>query len=364
MILTVTLNAALDITHHVDRLRPHAAHRVHGVAARAGGKGVNVSRVLHALGHPTLVTGLAGGGTGAAVRRELHRAGIPEELVPVVGETRRTVAVVDASTGDTTTLLEPGPVVLPEEWSLFREAFGALLARATVVVLSGSLPPGLPDDAYAVLVRAARARGVPALLDTSGPPLLAALPAGPTLVKPNADELTEAATHFAAALRTGPAAGAGLAPGFQPAPEPGRSAAAAPASGRDAGPAPEPGDPHRAALLAAEALLSAGAGAVVASLGGAGMVAVTVEGAWRARPPERLRGNPTGAGDAAVAALALGIAARDPWPVRLAEAVALSAAAVAAPLAGSFAPDVHHRLRHLVDVAPLPRTPGDTPCPS
>ncbi|MFF6773029.1 1-phosphofructokinase family hexose kinase [Streptomyces sp. NPDC012637] len=332
MILTVTLNAALDITHHVDRLRPHAAHRVHGVAARAGGKGVNVSRVLHALGRPTLVTGLAGGATGAAVRRELHRAGLAEELIPVVGETRRTVAVVDASTGDTTTLLEPGPVVLPEEWSLFRDAFGALLARATVVVLSGSLPPGLPDDAYAVLVRAARERGVPALLDTSGPALLAALPAGPALVKPNADELAEVAARFAAAA--------------------------------GAGPDPGPDGPHRAALPAAEALLSAGAEAVVASLGAAGMVAVTAEGAWRARPPERLRGNPTGAGDAAVAALAVGLAARDPWPLRLAEAVALSAAAVAAPLAGSFEPDVHHRLRHLVDVAPLPRTPGDTPCPS
>ncbi|GAA4890450.1 1-phosphofructokinase family hexose kinase [Streptomyces coeruleoprunus] len=328
MILTVSLNAALDITHHVDRLRPHTAHRVREVAARAGGKGVNVSRVLHALGHPTLVTGLAGGGTGAAVRRELADGGLPERLVPIRGETRRTVAVVDAHTGDTTTLLEPGPVVLPEEWTRFRESFEALLDRATAVVLSGSLPPGLPEDAYAVLVRAARARAVPALLDTSGPALLAALPAAPALVKPNADELAEAAG------RSGPS----------------------PASGRC--------EPRLAARAAAEALRAAGAEAVVASLGPDGLLAVTPHGTWRAVPPERLRGNPTGAGDAAVAALSLGLAAAEPWPPRLAEAVALSAAAVAAPLAGSFDPAVHRRLRGRVDVQPLPRTPGETRCPS
>ncbi|MGW6566703.1 1-phosphofructokinase family hexose kinase [Streptomyces sp. NPDC054975] len=313
MILTVTLNAALDITHHIDRLRPHTAHRVREVAARAGGKGINVSRVLHTLGHPTLVTGLAGGGTGAAIRRELARAGLAEQLIPVRGKSRRTVAVVDAYSGDTTTLLEPGPVVLPDEWAYFRDLFGALLGRATAVVLSGSLPPGLPEDAYAVLVRAARARGVPALVDTSGPALLAALPAAPALVKPNADELADAT---------------GLS------------------------------DPH----AAAEALRTAGADAVVASLGPEGLLAVTPHGAWRARPTERLRGNPTGAGDAAVAALAAGLAASDPWPARLAEAVALSAATVAAPLAGSFDPAAHHRLRARADVTPLPRPPGAPPC--
>ncbi|MFI8826768.1 1-phosphofructokinase family hexose kinase [Streptomyces sp. NPDC053431] len=305
MIVTVTLNAALDITHRVDRLRPHSAHRVHGVGARAGGKGINVSRVLHTLGLPTLVTGLAGGPTGEAVRRELCRAELPERLTPTGGETRRTVAVVDEHTGDTTTLLEPGPVVQPEEWHGFLADFAACVDGAAAVVLSGSLPPGLPADAYATLVRAARARGVPALLDTSGPALRAALPAGPALVKPNADELAEA---------TGES------------------------------------DPRRAA----ETLRAAGAEAVVASLGPDGLLAVTPSGAWRAVPPERLRGNPTGAGDAAVAALARGLVAGVSWPRRLAEAVALSAAAVAAPLAGSFDPTVHQRLCGAVDVRPLP----------
>ncbi|MGW4161134.1 1-phosphofructokinase family hexose kinase [Streptomyces sp. NPDC004788] len=308
MILTVTLNPALDITHRVDRLSPHSAHRVRDVGARAGGKGVNVSRVLHTLGLLTLVTGLAGGPTGEAVRRELSHAELPERLTPIDGETRRTVAVVDEHTGDTTTLLEPGPVVRPHEWRDFLTGFDACLGPTTVAVLSGSLPPGLPADAYATLVRAARARGVPAIVDTSGPALLAALPAGPALVKPNADELVEATGER---------------------------------------------DPRRAA----EALRAAGAEAVVASLGPDGLLAVDSSGAWRATPPERLRGNPTGAGDAAVAALARGLAAGVSWPRRLAEAVALSAAAVAAPLAGSFDPTVHQRLRGAVDVQSLPPLP-------
>ncbi|MFI8961956.1 1-phosphofructokinase family hexose kinase [Streptomyces sp. NPDC053493] len=311
MIVTVTLNAALDITHHVDRLLPHAAHRVRDVGARAGGKGVNVSRVLHTLGRPTLVTGLAGGPTGEAVRRDLDRAGLPQRLTPISGETRRTVAVVDAHTGDTTTLLEPGPAVRPDEWRSFLACFDEILDGSRgvpgplAVVLSGSLPPGVPEDAYATLVLAARARGVPAVLDTSGPALHRALPAGPALVKPNADELAEA---------TGES------------------------------------DPYRAA----HALRFAGAEAVVASLGPDGVLAVTGSGTWRAAPPERLRGNPTGAGDAAVAALTRGLVAGVPWPERLAEAVALSASAVAAPLAGSFDPLVHRRLRGAVEVRPVP----------
>ncbi|GAA2251068.1 MULTISPECIES: 1-phosphofructokinase family hexose kinase [Kitasatospora] len=304
MILTVTLNAALDVTHRLDRLRRYGSNRVRDVAERAGGKGVNVSRVLHALGQPTVVTGLAGGLTGAALRRDLVEAGLADQLLPIEGESRRTVAVVEEQAGDTTILLEPGPVVRPGEWARFLGRLDALLPGAAAVVFSGSLPRGVPEDAYAVLVRRAHAHDVPAVVDADGAALRAALPAGPALVKPNAGEL---------------AAATGLA------------------------------DP----VAAARSLRAAGAGAVVASLGPDGLIALTPHGGWRARSPERLAGNPTGAGDAAVAALTLGLVAGAPWPDLLAEAVALSAAAVAAPLAGEFDPAVHRRLRSLVDVRPL-----------
>ncbi|MGW1007376.1 1-phosphofructokinase family hexose kinase [Streptomyces sp. NPDC002520] len=304
MILTVTLNAALDLTYRVDRLRPLGSNRVRTVVERAGGKGVNVSRVLHALGHQTVVTGLAGGAAGIALRRELSAARLPEHLLAIIGETRRTVAVVDESAGDTTILLEPGPVVRPEEWTLLLDHLDRLLPSAAAVVLSGSLPPGLPEDAYAQLVHLAAGHRVPAVLDADGAALRSALAAGPALVKPNADELV------AATGTTDPVAAAG-------------------------------------------ALREAGAASVVASLGADGLIAVTPQGSWQARPPGRLAGNPTGAGDAAVAALTLGLVAGTPWPERLAEAVALSAAAVAAPLAGDFDPAVHADLRERVDVRNL-----------
>ncbi|MGW0882634.1 1-phosphofructokinase family hexose kinase [Streptomyces sp. NPDC002671] len=313
MILTVTLNPALDITYRVDRLLPRASIRVRDAVCRAGGKGVNVSRVLHALGHPTAVTGLVGGPTGEAVRRDLATAGLTDHLVATMGETRRTVAVVDEQAGDTTILLEPGPPVSAAEWAAFLDRFEQLLDGTAALVLSGSLPPGLPSDAYGVLLRLAHSHDVPAVLDAEGPALLAGLPEEPAVIKPNADELI---------ATTGQA------------------------------------DP----LRAAQSLLTAGARAVVASLGPAGLLAVTPQGCWRARPPRRIAGNPTGAGDAAVAALALGVVGGTPWPAQLVEAVALSAAAVAAPQAGDFDPGVHRSLLEQVTVERLTPREGVPAC--
>ncbi|MFE9424811.1 1-phosphofructokinase family hexose kinase [Kitasatospora sp. NPDC006697] len=308
MILTVTLNAALDLTYGVDGLRVGASTRVAEVAERAGGKGVNVSRVLRALGVDTTVTGLAGGATGRALRRELAAAGLPDAMAEVAAESRRTVAVVDRRADRTTMLLEPGPQVTPAEWARFTGSFAPLAAGADAVVLSGSLPPGVPADGYAQLLRIARRRGLPVLLDAEGEPLLAALPERPTLIKPNADEL---------AATTGES------------------------------------DPPAAIAR----LRAAGAGSVIASLGAEGLLAVTPEGSWRARPPARITGNPTGAGDAAVAALAAGLVAGLPWPALLARAVALSAAAVAAPLAGSYDAGLYRRLCEQVAVLPFDRIP-------
>ena len=162
MILTVTLNTALDLTYHVPALRPHASHRVTDVRERPGGKGLNVARVLAALGHEVTVTGFTGGATGRRVQELLAgTAGVAEALLPVAGTSRRTVAVVDVLTGDTTQLNEPGPLVAPAEWSAFQEAYEGLLADADAVALCGSLPPGVPVGAYAVLVRTARAAGSP-----------------------------------------------------------------------------------------------------------------------------------------------------------------------------------------------------------
>ncbi|MGV9235728.1 1-phosphofructokinase family hexose kinase, partial [Streptomyces nigra] len=236
MILTVTLNTALDITYRVGALHPHTSHRVSEVTERAGGKGLNVARVLAALGHEVTVTGFAGGATGREVRERLTAtAGVVDALVPVTGPTRRTVAVVDDRTGDTTQLNEPGPTVSPAEWSAFQEAYGTLLAGASAVALCGSLPPGVPVGAYAGLVRSARAAGVPVLLDTSGEALRRGVAARPDVLKPNAGELAELTGSH---------------------------------------------EPSRATQDARRR----GARAVVASLGEGGLLAVTPEGRWRAAP--------------------------------------------------------------------------------
>jgi tagatose 6-phosphate kinase len=312
MILTVTLNPALDLTYTVPTLSPGLAHRVDGVGVRPGGKGLNVAGVLASLGAPVRATGLLGGGTGEQIGALLARSGVDGSFVPIGAESRRTVVVSD---GDQATgFWEPGPVVTGAEWHAFRRHYGDLLAGVGVVALAGSVPPGLPADAYAILARAARDRGARVILDADGPALRDGLRAGPDVVKPNRAEL-------------------------------------AAATGR---PVDSTGD----ALRAAHALRGGGRTAVVATLGADGLVSSTVDGHWTARLGRPVRGNPTGAGDACVAAVAAGLLAGRAWPEVLADAVAWSAAAVLAPSAGTLDPARVTRLRPHVVVHPQPDVAG------
>jgi tagatose 6-phosphate kinase len=306
MILTVALNPALDVTYAVDRLRPGRIHRVRSVAERAGGKGLNVARVLHAVGATVVATGLAGGSTGDRVRHLLDADGVPHELTEIGGETRRTVVIADDA--GATGLWEPGPVVSAAEWRTFLTRYEALLADAEVVVLSGSLPPGVPEDGYRTLVVTARAVGAVSVLDADGAAMRHGLAGGPDLVKPNAAELARLLER------------------------------AEPASADGTGTA-------LAEVLAdARAAIDLGAREVVVSLGAEGLVAVTAQGSWRARLRRPVTGNATGAGDACVAALARGFVDARSWPDRLRDAVALSAAAVAHPTAGAVDPETVARL--------------------
>ncbi|MGI5488317.1 1-phosphofructokinase family hexose kinase [Microtetraspora malaysiensis] len=306
MILTVTLNAALDVTYEVDGLVPNSSHRVRAVHQRAGGKGVNVARVLASLDAEVLVTGLIGGGAGAEIADDLSRAGIPARFGAIEGTSRRTVTVVS---GDATVFNEPGPAVTAEEWRRFRGLFRELCRDARVVVLSGSLPPGLAPDSYAELIEDARAEGARVLLDADHEALRLGLAARPDIAKPNAAELARAA---------GP------------------------------GPVEE----------AARRLLAAGPAAVVVSRGADGLLGVTPDGSWAVRPPRRLSGNPTGAGDAVAAALARALHSPGPldWPSALADAAAMSAAAVLSPVAGDIDPSAYRAF--LQEIAcPSPRPP-------
>ena len=311
MILTVTLNLAIDVTYHLARVEWRRTNQVVSVARRAGGKGVNVARTLHSLGRDVVVTGLVGGSTGAAARAELASGGLVDATVEVAGESRTTLIVVEED-GGVTGFSEPGPLVSSEEWERFRESFSRLVAGAAAVVLSGSVPPGLPVDAYAQLIGIAGEAGVPVVLDSHGEPLVCGLRARPAIVKVNTDELFEVI---------------------------------------DA----------EDVVCGANRLREMGAGAAVVSMGPDGLVGLSDAGAWKAAPPERLRGNATGAGDAASAAFVSGLVDGRLWPESVADAAALSAAAAAAPLAGSFDEAVYRRLRSRIVAEPLSEV-GAKPC--
>lgn len=313
MILTVTPNPALDLTWRVDRLTVGATHRADAGAARAGGKGLNVARVAHAQGASTLALTTAGGRSGIAFSAELAASGVPHRVVPVAAATRQSVAIVDEELGDTTIINERGVNPADAEWAaLFGEVVDAL-PSARVLVVSGSLPPGAPESFVPLLIGAARDAGVPAIVDTSGPALLHAADAGASVLKPNAAELVEAT---------------GIA------------------------------DP----VDGARSLIARGVELVLLSLGADGMLAVTASEVLHARLDAPLAGNPTGAGDAGVAACAVLFAAgvRDPETV-LRRATSWSAAAVLTPLAGEISDDWRALEDRLVVASYTPALREDSP---
>ncbi len=303
MILTVTPCPALDLTWHVDALTPGAMHRARPGAGRAGGKGLNVARVLHAQGHEVLALTTVGGPNGTEFASELDASGIRSRLIPVDAPTRRSLAIVDDGQGETTVVNELGAALAPVEAAELATTATRLGRTARAVAISGSLPPGFgPEQLDAVVAELVDA-GTPVVVDTSGPGLLAAARAGASALKPNHEEL-EAATGVA--------------------------------------------DP----LAGARSLLALGAGLVVVSLGRDGLLVVDrADVPLHARLPRALRGNPTGAGDAAVAAITAALATRPSLHggsdaaalarVELARhATAWSAAAVLMPHAGELSPDL------------------------
>ncbi|MDQ6850264.1 MAG: 1-phosphofructokinase family hexose kinase [Actinomycetota bacterium] len=305
MILSIGLNPAVDVTYHVSTLTVGTTNRVNRAHAHAGGKATNVARVLHQLGEPVCLISMAGGRTGDDFRADLQSSGIPAELVPIAGATRRTVAVIDAAAA--TLLNEPGPTVSRAEWRTFLMTYQMSLSRARVVVLCGSIPPGVPTDAYQELIELAHSAGVMTILDTEGPKLLKALAARPTVVKLNLEELSATMSR----------------------------------------------DVHDDADLAAAALglRGLGAQAVVVSRGSDGVVAITDSGIWQA-VATTISGNPTGAGDALAAGLAVGLAHGREWEAILIDAVALATAAVAVEVAGAVDVAVLERVRTTVSRRP------------
>ena len=189
MILTVTLNPALDKTLVVPSHEPETTLRATEVIHLSGGKGLNVSRALIGLGVETVALFPQAGHTGEHLQAVCEAEGLPTRPVPVSGETRLAITARDGATGRYYHYLEPGPELSVGDLQLLKEAFVAALSEAEAVIISGSVPCASAAPLIPWMVAAARARKVPCALDTHGKPLVEGLRAGPWLAKPNQQEL-------------------------------------------------------------------------------------------------------------------------------------------------------------------------------
>ncbi len=301
MILTVTLNASLDVSYGVECLSHGDPVRVRDVSMRPGGKGINVAMVLATLGTEVTATGLAGGHRGELIRERLAATDVHDALVPIAAESRQTVVAV-ADDGSFAEYDEQGAGVSADDWETFLAVYRQLLGRCSAVVCAGSLPGGVPETAYATLVAAAHEAGRSVVLDAGGPALAAGMETRPEIVKVNEAELAtltraepsgQVVSHYAE--RTG--------------------------------------------------------GTVIVTLAAAGAIAAGEGWRYRVRPPHR-SGNPVGAGDAFTAGLLADSLAGAAPAERLAFATAVAASAVGMPCAGTVDLGLAKELLDRVEVEP------------
>ncbi len=316
MIVTVTLNAALDVAYEAEGPSWQATRDITRVRHRAGGSGVAVARVLYKFGHEVVVAGLAGGSTGELIREDLGRSGIPVALTGISQESRRMLAVTDTVSGQTMRLREPGPYVTTEELGRFAGDYRHMLSDATAVVLCGSLPLGLPPEIYGSLATYAAEAGVPVILSTGGEALQHAAARRPDLVVPDEENEPLAAGSGGSAGSEGPAS------------------AEAEAADQAADQAAGSGD----------ALLAQGAAAVAVPAGDR-ITVVTKAGRWSATLPGLTSGSPGPLVGGLVPGLLLGWS----WPDLLRHAAAVAAAAT---IAGDVNLTEYERLVDQVAVEP------------
>jgi 1-phosphofructokinase len=301
-------NLTLDRLLRIDELRPGEVLRFSEATIAPGGKGVNVARVARALGFPAFLVALAPGRTGRAVVELLADEDLHVGPVATSGEVRAASIVLERS-GRVTVLNEPGPAVSGEAWRVYESAVGQHLAGHRFLVCIGSTPPGSLPQAYGRLVRLARDRGLPSLVDASGASLAGALEAGADVVTPNLAE----------------AEGLLLGGSTQPAAE--RS----------------PATKDRA-LEAAGALVARGAGTAVVTVG-AGVAVDRGSQRWWVDAPSVAVRNPVGAGDSLVGGLVGALERGDDFRAALGLGVAAASASAETGFPGLVDPD---RVRSLI----------------
>jgi len=189
LILTVTLNTSLDKLYIIEKINIGDVNRVKNVKYTAGGKGLNVARIIANIGEDVLALGLSGGYLGKLIESELSKQNVPYKFVKIAKESRSCINIIETATQKQTEFLEPGPKVEQDEIERFINLYSNMIDKSEVITLSGSIPKGIDKDIYFKLVKMAKEKEKKVILDTSGQFLIEGIKALPTMVKPNLQEL-------------------------------------------------------------------------------------------------------------------------------------------------------------------------------
>ena len=309
MILTVTLNAAIDKRYVVEGFRTGEVNRVKECTYVPGGKGLNVSKPASIYGAEVVATGFAGGHAGAYIEDALKPFGIRSAFYHVDAESRSCINIWDEVNQVQTEFLEPGFTLTEEDFAGFEAKFRQLVQEAKVVAMSGSVPKGLDGTAYPRLVKIVKDAGIPVILDTSGKLLEMGIEAIPTMIKPNIDEIR---------MLTGKRC-----------------------------------DDISEIIEAARAIHERGVKIVAVSLGADGSLAVGDDGIFRARVPKIDAVNTVGCGDSMIAGFALGLSKGLPLEENLRLASAISAAAAMREETGFFVMEDMEKLLPQIEITRL-----------
>lgn len=291
MITTVTLNVSVDKAYHIKgSVVPGSVTRVQKCVNSAGGKGLNVSRIIDFCGEEVLATGFAGGFNGAYVEAMLKEDGIQSRFTKTKAETRSCINIL-AEDETSTEYLEPGAEVTNEEVEQFLKDFDQIIEESDFITMSGSVPAGVSKDIYATLVKMIKGKGKHVILDTSGDYLKEGIKAGPTMVKPNDEELEALLGKKIENI-------------------------------------------YQTIDAAKELREKYAIGYVVVSLGGDGAVVVCEEGIFHGKPPKLKAVNTVGCGDSMVGAFAVALKQKRTIKDALSYAIAVSAANAINPETG------------------------------
>ncbi|MDO8670691.1 MAG: 1-phosphofructokinase [Dehalococcoidia bacterium] len=287
MIITLTLNPAMDKTVFLDRLVVGEVNRAKESLIDPGGKGINVSRVIRELGQESLAMGFVSGSVGRFVEHALNDRGIFDDFIHTPGQTRTNIEIVEQGRGVTTNINDTGPTTDPKFVKALRARLHAHLTFGSWLVVAGSVPPGIEPDVYAGFIDFAKKLGANTILDADGTPLVLGVAAGPTMIKPNWRELEALVGRLIA----------------------------------------DEADVFTAAMN----LHERGIEYVVVSMGKQGSIAICNEGKWKVISPQIKVVSTTGAGDSLVAGIVLSLAGGKPFVEGLRLGTAAGAATALAP---------------------------------